>query len=225
MALFDFLFGDGGAGQAADAMKDANEAALKLAQKQLHIARAYGDPAFQHGFKARQGLAQQLGLDYTMDDPADLVARGMGQDLDDPLKINWQQGGGFRASPGYQYQLDEGQKALNRALAARGMTFSGPMVQATQRHAQGLADADYDQWLNRLAAFSGLEQTGAGAITNAGQQYASNAGNAALSTGAGRASAYQNQGMFNQQMGLGLAGDLIGLGGYGAGRGWFDGWF
>ncbi len=73
---------------------------------------------------------------------------------------------GFQETPGYQFQLDEGQKAINRSLAARGRLLSGPAVKEGMRFSQGLADQTYSNHLTRLANLSGLgsgvaQQTGA----------------------------------------------------------------
>lgn len=73
---------------------------------------------------------------------------------------------GFKESPGYQYQLEQGEKALSRAQAARGRFFSPRAALELQKHGQGLASQEYGNYLARL---SGLSQTGQLAAAQTGQ--------------------------------------------------------
>jgi len=62
--------------------------------------------------------------------------------------------------PGYQYRMQEGQKSLDRSLAAQGLGQSGAAIQAAQSQAQGLSQQQYDtaynQWLQRMNPQVGL---------------------------------------------------------------------
>ncbi len=73
---------------------------------------------------------------------------------------------GFQKTPGYDFQLDEGQRAINRSLAARGKVLSGPAVKEGLRFSQGLADQTYSNHLTRLANLAGL---GGGVAQQQGQ--------------------------------------------------------
>lgn len=64
--------------------------------------------------------------------------------------------GGFRASPGYQWAYDQGQRAVNNAFAARGGLNSGARVKAAMTYGQGLADQDFNSYLNNLFRSAGL---------------------------------------------------------------------
>jgi uncharacterized protein YukE len=98
-------------------------------------------------------------------------------------------GGQFDISnPAYQFQLKQGQQALDRSAAARGMGYSGAQMKAAQQFGQGLASQEYDKqynransefgdYYNRLAGLSQGGQQAAGSMANAGSNYASNAGN------------------------------------------------
>jgi len=108
---------------------------------------------------------------------------------------------GFQETPGYKFQLDEGQRAINRSLAARGKVLSGPAVKEGLRFGQGLADQTYSNHLKRLANMAGLGsgvagQGGANAVaTGAGianSQLVGGAGvaNAQIQAGNARASGY-----------------------------------
>jgi len=51
--------------------------------------------------------------------------------------------------PGYQFQLSQGQKALDRSAASKGSYFSGDALRAAGDYATGLADQTYNQAYNR----------------------------------------------------------------------------
>lgn len=120
---------------------------------------------------------------------------------------------GFKETPGYQFQLSEGQKAIDRSAAARGMALSGSAIKAHQRFSQGLANQTYGEYLNRLQALSGAGQTATGQAF-AGYQNNSNTlaslygaqGNAAASSYIGQANAW-NGGIGNA---LGFLGNFMG---------------
>ena len=98
-------------------------------------------------------------------------------------------GGKFDTSnPAYQFQLKQGQQALDRSSAARGMGYSGAQMKAAQEYGQGLASQQYDKeynrasgefgdYYNRLAGLSQGGQQAAGSMAQAGGQYANNASN------------------------------------------------
>jgi len=122
----------------------------------------------------------------------DLMKKGSGQ-LNNPfdtyLKSVGLSGGKFDTSnPAYQFQLKQGQQALDRSAAARGMGYSGAQMKAAQQFGQGLASQEYDKqynrasgefgdYFNRLAGLSQGGQQAAGSMANAGGQYANNASN------------------------------------------------
>lgn len=133
----------------------------------------------------------------------------------------------FEADPGYQFRMEEGNKALDRRLSAGGKLFSGSAIKDTLRFNQGLAAQEYGaafdrnnvqntNTFNRLASIAGIGQTAANqtgaAAANYGNNVSSNiigAGNAgaagrvgaanALSGGIGQGiSMYQNNQMMNR---------------------------
>ena len=81
--------------------------------------------------------------------------------------------GDFYTSPGYQWRLDEGMRAVDSAAAARGMLRSGATLKEEQRHAQGLASGEFENYYNRLYNLSGqgltAGQAGLGVSNNAAQ--------------------------------------------------------
>ncbi len=77
--------------------------------------------------------------------------------------------------PGYQYRLSEGQKALERSLAAQGMGESGAAMRAASELGQGYAadqyDTAYNQWLQRNQQLAGLGSSGQSAALNLADIY------------------------------------------------------
>jgi hypothetical protein len=105
---------------------------------------------------------------------------------------------GFHTSPGYQFSLDQGLRAVDAGAAASGLLRSGAAIKAEQTFGTGLADQDFTNYYNRLYNLSNLGEnaaakTGANAVTtgsgiaqtdaSAGQQMSSIYGNEAKSLG------------------------------------------
>lgn len=55
----------------------------------------------------------------------------------------------FEADPGYQFRLDEGQKALERSASARGGVLNGGVLKAISRYGQDFASNEYDKAYGR----------------------------------------------------------------------------
>ena len=70
----------------------------------------------------------------------------------------------FKTDPGYGFQMDQGQQALNRAHAAAGNLSSGNADADTLKFSQGLADQSYGNYVSRLQPYFGAEQ---GAVSGA----------------------------------------------------------
>jgi len=137
------------------------------------------------------GLPQQGGTQY------------QGVNLPDPnLDLSTS---AFEASPGYQFRLDEGNKALERMASARGMRFSGAAAKDAMRFGQGIGSQEYgnfvgretDQFnrsygvgqdkLNALRGLSGVGQTATQAQIQAGNNYASGTSNNLFNMGQAQA--------------------------------------
>lgn len=110
----------------------------------------------------------------------------------------------FQADPGYAFRLAEGQKALDRQAAARGGLISGGALAAAQRYGQEMGSQEYTNAYNRyqtnraaqlnpLQSMAGMGQTSVGQLGQAGQNYATGAGEALTSGAAARASGYVGQ--------------------------------
>jgi hypothetical protein len=116
--------------------------------------------------------------------------------------------GDYQADPGYAFRLSEGQKALDRQAAARGGLISGGALKAAQRYGQEMGSQEFgnaynraltgyntgvaseNQLYNRQAGLAGIGQTATNLVGQAGQNYATNAGNALGAAGQAAASGY-----------------------------------
>jgi len=139
----------------------------------------------------------------------------------------------FQSNPGYQFQMDQGQQALNRAHAAAGNLSSGNADADTLKFSQGLANQSYGGYLAGLQPYLGGQQqatagaanaaTGLGGNLNQSFQGQGNAANANY-TGQGASNAAATMNNYNvgaNQLnaltgGLGfLSGGVGGQGGFG----------
>jgi len=116
----------------------------------------------------------------------------------------------FQADPGYGFRFEQGQKALERSAAARGGLISGNTGGALQQYGQGMASQEYQNAFNRyqaerqarlgpLQSLAGVGQTSVNALGQAGQNYATGAGEALGAGAQARASGYM--GMANAAAG------------------------
>lgn len=122
----------------------------------------------------------------------------------------------FQEDPGYQFSLEQGQKALERQMAAQGDTYSPRAAKALAEYNQGMAaqqyQTAYDRYnndqnsiYNRLMGVSGSGQQATSTMAGAGQNYANQGTNlytslANAQTAAAQAKASQPS-MFSQIMG------------------------
>ena len=100
----------------------------------------------------------------------------------------------FQADPGYQFRMDEGQKALERSAAANGNLNSGATLKALSRYGQDYASNEYNnaynRWnndhtttWNRLSSLAGMGQTQSAQLGNWGQQTGQVMGNNTIGAG------------------------------------------
>lgn len=100
----------------------------------------------------------------------------------------------FFESPDYQFNLTEGQKAIDRSLAARGRTLSGAGVKEGIRYASGMASNEFGNYVNRLSALAGIGQTSTTSTAAAGANAANNIGQNHMFAGQARANGYMQTG-------------------------------
>lgn len=97
---------------------------------------------------------------------------------------------GFRQTPGYQFAVKQGERGVVNNLAALGMKNSGAALKALTTFRTGLADQQYNTYLDRLSGASVGGQTTAANQGQLGANAASNMGASIMDAGAARASGY-----------------------------------
>lgn len=92
-------------------------------------------------------------------------------------------------TPGYQFQLQQGEQAINNSAAARGGLLSGATLKDLLSYGQGLASTNYQQaYNNALTTFNTNYNTSANnvnrlsGLVTLGQNTAANVGNQGLQT-------------------------------------------
>lgn len=110
----------------------------------------------------------------------------------------------YQADPGYQFRLDQGAKALERAGAAKGMTLSGAQAKGLTDYNSGMASQEYGNAYNRfmqnrttrfgeLSNLAGLGQSSVGQTGQTGMATGQYMGNNLM----GAATVAGNAGMAN----------------------------
>lgn len=101
---------------------------------------------------------------------------------------------GFQASPGYQYQVDEGIRAVDAGAAATGILRSGATLKAETKLGQDLANQDFASYLERLSSLSDLGFRSVSNHANVLSGQATNQQETAASAAGQQASITGNQG-------------------------------
>jgi hypothetical protein len=110
----------------------------------------------------------------------------------------------FQSDPGYQFQLQQGNDAIERSAASRGGLLSGAAGKALAGYTTGLANTTYgdaynrylqtsNQQFNQLATVAGLGQNSLNTTAQSGANMANNVANNTLS-GATAAAAQRGSG-------------------------------
>lgn len=93
-----------------------------------------------------------------------------GQAANSALMNLMQNPSSVRGLPGYQFNQEEGQRAIDGSSAARGMNASGRTLKDLMRFGTGLADQTYGNQWQRLLGLSGQGLTATGAQAGVGGQ-------------------------------------------------------
>jgi hypothetical protein len=126
----------------------------------------------------------------------------------------------FRNSTGYQFRLGQGMDAVNSGYAGRGMIKSGDAMKAINDYGQGMASAEFGNYMGLLQGQAGTGLSAANAQAGVATNAANNMGNIALQNGSNQANAAllraQSTGQLVNSLatiGGGLAGQLGGRSG------------
>jgi hypothetical protein len=140
----------------------------------------------------KRGLsAEQIGM----------LQRGPGQFIEDAPYSNLpgSEGGQagpdmsvFTASPDYQFRRDEGMRGIEQGAAARGGALSGNALRALSGFNSNMASTEFGNFYERMARLAGIGGAATNNAMNLGQNFANNAGNAAMAAGSARASGVAN---------------------------------
>jgi hypothetical protein len=163
---------------AANTQANAANRASDLQMQQFQQMQQNLQPYMQLGSSTIPMLQQMLG----------------GDRLNTPFSFNptMQQ---LEQTPGYQFSLQQGNKALDNAMAAKGLSLSGAQLKGLDAYNTGLASQTFQQQYqnalnnfntnygqaadqyNRLSGLVKLGQNSAAGVGDAGIQTASNIGN------------------------------------------------
>lgn len=118
-------------------------------------------------------------------------------------------------TPGYQAQLDQGIKSIDRAAPLTGGMYSGRRMKALNDYGQNTFGSYYNDWMNRVGGLAGQSVQIGNNIGQAGMQNAANVGNLMMTGANARAQGSLNSaGAWNGAI-------QQGIGTYGASQGWF----
>jgi hypothetical protein len=189
------MIGAGGASAAGNASAAAGQGAFQNALNQRKSNESLAAPYTAGGWASQNALLQALGLGHLT--PQD---QAVGTDTYGFTRLDNSNPGtdrtnaltDFQVSPGYQFRVDQGVKALDRSAAAKGGLFSGAQGKAITDYGQNQGSQEWGNYISQLMGLSGL---GAG-VTNAttgADTSATNIGNSLAMQGAmGQASSYSN---------------------------------
>jgi len=183
------------ANKSAGAARDAANSTVAENQREFDLTRQDTLPQRQIGANAIATLSKLEGYGPGQVDPDTGAVTGAPAGTPDYSL--------FTGSPGYQFSLNQGEKAINNSLVAQGRGLSGAAVKAGTSYAQGLATQNYNDYVNQLMQQAGLGSAGVSTSAQAGEAAASNDSNAFALEGNARASAYTSgaQGVNNAVQG------------------------
>ena len=152
----------------SNAVKSGQQASLQAQQTAIQTAQNQLGPWTSTGAPANTQEASLLGLN--------------GQPAADAAMST------FQASPGYQFQMQQGLRGVDAGAASQGILRSGATIKGEDEFAQGLANTTFGNYFNQLQQLSGNGLTAAGGITSA----SSGAANQMSTTDASGATAQAN---------------------------------
>lgn len=191
------LFGGGDGpdyGAAAAAQSAATERAAQIEKQMYDQTRADLMPGITAYARTEPYIGGLLGVP--------------GYDQVDPTQA-------LRATPGYDFTMQQGSDALGRYAAARGMSMSGPQMKALQTFGQGTADQTYQKYMANLMGYAGGGQQAAAQTGKFGMDAAAGMGSAYMQGGEAQANAILSQGLQRQSgynSGMSGLGSLLGVG-------------
>jgi hypothetical protein len=210
---------------AANKQSDAANNAAALQQQQFQQTRDSLQPFINTGYDAQGSLRNLLGLGAPTD----------GGTYGSLMKPFDAQAFEQYKDPGYQFQLQQGQQALQNSQAAQNGVLSGAALKDLIGFNQGMANTAYqnafgrymtqnDATYNRLSSLLGIGENAAAGVGNTGAQVMSNVGNTLTSGAAAQAAGRVGQanaltGSINNGMGYYMLNNMTGGNLFGTGSG------
>lgn len=151
------------ADKAAGAASRAASNASTIEQQKLDATTANFNPYIQTGAQANTDLSNrlnQLTAPITMDEAT------------------------LENTPGYKFNLAQGEKAVQDAASARGLGTSGAALKGAAQYATGLADSTYQNQFNNANINNTNTYNRLMGVSNSGQQAVNNLG--VITTGVGK---------------------------------------
>jgi hypothetical protein len=221
------FMGQNASDRASRAQMDAHRDAMAMQERMYNQQRSDQQPWRDAGGRAISAMENpDFQRDFTMND--------------------------FQQDPGYAFRMQQGQQALERSKAAKGLLGSGGTLKALTDYGQNMGAQEYqsaynrfnsdrDRRFGRLSTISGMGQNAANATGAAAQNYANQYGQNAVGIGDARAGGIMaaNNNWANElskeqeniktfaTMGMGGIGGMMGGGGGGGGGGmgnWMGMW-
>lgn len=208
-----------GSKDAAKTTAAASDRAAELQNQQFEKLLALQMPGYQRGEQAAGIYGAALGLPGLMTGGSSGGAGyGTAQyGAAQPVSMTGQPdiAGMVRNTPGYQAQLDQGIKTIDRAAPLTGGMYSGRRMKALEAHGQNTFGGFYNDWMNRVGGIAGQGAQTAQNIGQAGMNNAANVGNLMMTGANARA-----QGSLNSANAW--AGAIgTGIGAVGGQQGWW----
>lgn len=209
-SLFGGLFGASQSGKASQQYLNALKQAQAWMQGQEQLGLQNYSPYLQGGAQASGMLSQLLGTP--------------GQGLLTPWTQQFQAPTAEQAAqtPGYKFQLQQGEDALQNSAAARGGLLSGGTLAGLNNYAQGIASTNYQNTFNN--ALTQYQQAYQSFLNNQNNTYqrlmglsgqglsaAGGAGNLISGIGGAIGTLYGGQGAAQAAGTLGGANSLLGM--------------
>jgi hypothetical protein len=132
------------------------DSSMPYLQNLPEALRPYFQPYMQHG---EQAYGQ-------MSDINKLLQNQYGSMMNDPNAFLAKIGAGYKQSPGYQWSLNQAMQGGKNAAAAGGALGTPANQQQMEQTAEGMANQDYQQYLQNAFGVLGQGQKGMGGIAD-----------------------------------------------------------
>lgn len=166
-SLYHGLTGD----TAANAATNAANIQSQTADKNAALAQDYTGQSLSDLSGAQGGALSQYDQGQGYQQPAANAGNLAISRLSDIYGLNGAAGNAnalsnFQASPGYQWQLQQGQQGLDRASNARGGFYSGAALKGAADYNQNQANSEWGNYTSGLSGLAGMGQTASGRLSD-----------------------------------------------------------